>query len=120
MEALPGGPLPSVSLSSDDAIVLCDGCDAAVHQSCYNVGPLPDGEWFCEYSVCLRFGSLTRRQQHCCNEQRVTALIFPLFLVVVFYAQEEEEHLYAQLKHIEQLQSEDSLWAGRLSSYLLK
>ncbi|CDI83589.1 PHD-finger domain-containing protein, putative [Eimeria acervulina] len=35
--------------SADDAIVLCDGCDAAVHQSCYNIGALPEGEWFCEY-----------------------------------------------------------------------
>lgn len=31
----------------DDPIVACDGCDVAVHQSCYGITRLPDGDWFC-------------------------------------------------------------------------
>jgi NuA3 HAT complex component NTO1 len=31
----------------DDAIVLCDGCDVAVHQTCYGITRLPKGHWFC-------------------------------------------------------------------------
>lgn len=29
-------------------IVICDGCDVAVHQECYGIGPLPDGAWMCD------------------------------------------------------------------------
>ncbi|CDJ45527.1 PHD-finger domain-containing protein, putative, partial [Eimeria tenella] len=35
--------------AADDAIVLCDGCDVAVHQSCYSIPQVPEGEWFCEF-----------------------------------------------------------------------
>lgn len=27
--------------------MLCDGCDVAVHQMCYGVAAIPDGEWLC-------------------------------------------------------------------------
>lgn len=35
--------------TSDDTnqIVLCDGCDVAVHQNCYGVRLIPEGEWKC-------------------------------------------------------------------------
>ncbi len=34
---------------SDDnnQIVLCDGCDIAVHQACYGIRDIPEGDWFC-------------------------------------------------------------------------
>ncbi|CAM9735349.1 unnamed protein product, partial [Phaeothamnion confervicola] len=35
--------------SAEDAIVACDGCDVAVHQSCYGVRSIPPGDepWYC-------------------------------------------------------------------------
>lgn len=47
---------PSAPVGSDerigDAIVICDNCNAGVHQKCYgrellNPNGLPDGDWFC-------------------------------------------------------------------------
>ncbi|KAL8437568.1 hypothetical protein Efla_000431 [Eimeria flavescens] len=35
--------------SQDDAIVLCDGCDVAVHQSCYAIREVPEEEWYCVF-----------------------------------------------------------------------
>ncbi|SPQ96068.1 unnamed protein product (mitochondrion) [Plasmodiophora brassicae] len=29
-------------------IVICDGCEVAVHQSCYGVGTIPRSAWFCQ------------------------------------------------------------------------
>ena len=29
-------------------IVFCDGCDAAMHQLCYGIPTIPEGDWFCE------------------------------------------------------------------------
>lgn len=39
---------------SDDVnqIVICDGCEMAVHQNCYGVRAIPDGAWLCD--VCSR------------------------------------------------------------------
>ena len=29
-------------------IVFCENCDMAVHQKCYNVPVIPEGDWFCK------------------------------------------------------------------------
>lgn len=31
----------------DDLIIYCDGCDIGVHQGCYGVTTVPDGDWYC-------------------------------------------------------------------------
>ena len=42
----------------DDLIVLCDGCNVAVHQKCYGGNlirkNLDDGDWYCDRCEYLR------------------------------------------------------------------
>ncbi len=35
----------------DNQIVFCEGCNMAVHQSCYGIKNIPDGDWFCDSCV---------------------------------------------------------------------
>ncbi|PFH32011.1 PHD-finger domain-containing protein [Besnoitia besnoiti] len=37
------------SLPGHDEILFCDGCDVAVHQTCYCVASVPDADWYCQY-----------------------------------------------------------------------
>lgn len=32
---------------SNNLLVYCDGCDVAVHQMCYGIISIPEGDWFC-------------------------------------------------------------------------
>lgn len=37
--------------NNEDDLVICDNCNAAVHQSCYGhnlLDEFPKGDWFCE------------------------------------------------------------------------
>ncbi|KAF4744335.1 hypothetical protein FOZ63_003437, partial [Perkinsus olseni] len=46
-----------------DIIVICDACEAAVHQNCYGVSPVPTGEWYCDFCTYAREAGLSPEEQ---------------------------------------------------------
>lgn len=38
----------------DNLIVFCSGCNICVHQKCYEISQIPDGDWYC--NLCINFG----------------------------------------------------------------
>nr|POE77582.1 isoform 2 of peregrin [Quercus suber] len=75
--AVNGDPLPGdepdskCSICDDgdcenaNAIIFCDGCDLAVHQECYGVPFIPEGQWFCR--KCKEIGRGTPTCIFCPN-----------------------------------------------------
>lgn len=42
-----------------NSIVYCDGCNIAVHQECYGVAFIPEGQWFCRRCMVNRGSPVT-------------------------------------------------------------
>ena len=74
----------------DDQLVFCDHCNLAVHQSCYGIATLPEGDWMC--SVCSHGKSPSSTHCYICNKSdgamHCTENGIFVHLICVFYTPE--------------------------------
>jgi len=49
---------------ADNSLVICSGCDVAVHQTCYGVAFIPEGPWFC-HRCAMNYDPSTTKCQLC-------------------------------------------------------
>ena len=54
-------------------IVFCDGCNICVHQSCYGIETIPDGNWLC--SACEYGGPLFRPDCVLCPNKGILGVL---------------------------------------------
>jgi len=53
----------SPDAEDDNEMVFCDLCNICVHQACYGIPVIPDGEWLCR--PCKELGSQARKKVSC-------------------------------------------------------
>jgi hypothetical protein len=56
----------------DNEILYCDGCNMALHQQCYGVSVVPEGDWKCERCV---YGSTNKFDLKCAICSRTGGII---------------------------------------------
>lgn len=53
----------SPDAEDDNEMVFCDSCNICVHQACYGIPVIPDGEWMCK--PCTELGSQSQKIVPC-------------------------------------------------------
>ena len=53
----------SPDAEDQNEMVFCDLCNICVHQACYGIVDIPDGEWLCR--ACKQFGSQAAKKVSC-------------------------------------------------------